>query len=383
MMRTSSLRIVPVSGRAAWRDFIALPWTLYADDPAWVPPLRLERRQHLSPKNPFFRHARWQAWLAREGDQAVGRISAQIDQLFLECQRESHGRPCGYFGMLEARDPSVLAALLETAETWLRVQGMQALRGPFNLSINEECGLLVDGFDTPPYIMMGHALPWYGKAVEDAGYEGIKDLLAYRAHSSFAIPPVMDRLLHRTRRRATLRPLNRKRLREELEVLRDIFNDAWAGNWGFVPFTTEEFFEIGRMLTLLVDDDFVQIAEVDGMPAAFMVALPNINEVIADLDGRLFPLGWLKLLWRLKVRYPATARIPLMGVRRRFHNSFLGPGLAFLVIEAVRNAVVRRGIGDVEMSWILEDNEGMRNIIETLGGVPYKRYRLYEKSLDD
>ncbi len=383
MMRNGSPRIVPVSGRPAWRDFIALPWTLYADDPAWIPPLRLERSQHLSPRNPFFRHARWQAWLAREGERAVGRISAQIDQLFLEHQGERHGRPCGYFGMLEARDPSVLAALLETAEAWLRQQGMRAVRGPFNLSINEECGLLVDGFDTPPYIMMGHALPWYGKAVEDAGYRGIKDLLAYRIHSSFPIPPVMDKLLNRTRRRATLRPLNRKRLREDLEVLRDIFNDAWAGNWGFVPFTAAEFFEIGRMLTLLVDDDFVQIAEVDGSPAAFMVALPNINEAIADLDGRLFPLGWLKLLWRLKVRYPATARIPLMGVRRRFHNSFLGPGLAFLVIEAVRNAVVRRGIGDVEMSWILEDNEGMRNIIETLGGVAYKRYRLYEKPLDD
>lgn len=373
------ITIAPVSSATDRRSFIDLPWTLYADDPAWSPPLRLERRQHLFGKNPFFAHACWQAWLAWDGNRPVGRISAQIDTLFLE----HHQWPCGCFGMLEARDPQVLQALLATAEEWLRERGMEAIRGPFNLSINEECGLLVEGFDTPPYLMMGHALPWYGKAIEACGYDKAKDLLAYRIHSSFPTPPVMTRLLDKVRHRATLRPLNRKRLTEDLEILRDIFNDAWSENWGFVPFTAAEFLEIGRNLTLLVEDDFVQIAEVDGEPAAFMVALPNVNEIIKDLDGRLFPLGWLKLLWRLKVEYPHTARIPLMGVRRRYHNSFLGPGLAFLVIEAVRRAVVRRDIGEVEMSWILEDNHAMRNIIETIGGAAYKRYRIYEKRLHD
>ena len=376
--QAGAFEIVPVEGRAALHDFVEVPWAIYADDPAWVPPLRVERLQHLSPKNPFFAHARWQAWLAVENGAPVGRISAQIDELFLE----RHTPPCGHFGMLEARDDAALfAALLTTAEDWLRREGMQQVRGPFNLSINEECGLLVEGFETPPYVMMGHTRPWYGPHVEACGYGPAKDLLAYEIHPSFDKPSVMARLLQKTRRQATLRPLDRRRLREELEILRDIFNDAWSDNWGFVPFTTAEFHEIGRVLALLVDQDLIQIAEVAGEPAAFMVALPNINEVIADLNGRLLPLGWLKLLWRLKVRYPHSARIPLMGVRRRFHHSYLGPGLAFLVIEEVRQVLVRRGIERVEMSWILEDNEGMRNIIKTIGGRLSKRYRIYEKDL--
>ena len=372
--------IVPVRDGRDLDRFITLPWRLYAGDPAWVPPLRAERRQHLSQKNPFFAHARWQAWLAWRDGKPVGRISAQIDRLFLE----RYHPPCGYFGMLEAEDdPGLFRALTATAEDWLRSAGMARVRGPFNLSINEECGLLVAGFDTPPCLMMGHGRPWYDTRLQECGYRGVKDLLAYRIRPGYTLPPRVAALLERTGRRATVRPLRRRHLREELEILRELFNDAWSANWGFVPFTQAEFHEIGRALTLLVDDDFVQIAEVDGQPAAFMVALPNVNECIADLDGRLLPLGWLKLLWRLKVRYPRSARIPLMGVRRRYHHSFLGPGLAFLVIEAIHRAVQRRGIEWVEMSWILEDNAGMRNIIETLGGEDYKRYRLYEKPLHD
>ncbi len=376
--QAAAIDIVAVDNRSALRDFIEVPWSIYRDDPAWVPPLRLERRQHLSDKNPFFQHARWQAWLAVQDGRPVGRVSAQIDQLFLE----RYDLPCGYFGMLEAgNDAALFQKLLNTAEDWLRQEGMSHVRGPFNLSINEECGLLVEGFETPPYLMMGHARDWYGGHIESCGYRPAKDLLAYQIHPDFPAPPVMTSLLRKTRRRATIRLLNRKRLAEDLEILRDIFNDAWSGNWGFVPFTAAEFREIGRNLTMLVKDDFIQIAEIDGEPVAFMVALPNVNEIIADLDGRLLPIGWLKLLWRLKVKYPHSARIPLMGVRRRFHNSFLGPGLAFLVIDEVRQALVRRGISTVEMSWILEDNAGMRNIIETIGGQPYKRYRIYEKSL--
>ena len=372
------LEIVPVEGRAALRDFVNVAWAVYADDPAWIPPLKAERLQHLSAKNPFFAHARWRAWLALRQGRPVGRISAQIDQLVLDRRSPS----CGHFGMLEGMDDQTLfAALLDTAENWLRSEGMVCVRGPFNLSINEECGLLVEGFDTPPYVMMGHARPWYGAYIEARGYRPAKDLLAYEIHPAFDTPPVMARLLSKTRRQATVRRLDRRRLGEELEILRDIFNDAWSGNWGFVPFTSAEFHEIGRILALLVDQDFIKIAEIDGEPVAFMVALPNINEVIADLDGRLLPLGWAKLLWRLKVRHPRTARIPLMGVRRRFHNSYLGPGLAFLVIEEVRQGLIRRGIENVEMSWILEDNEGMRNIIETIGGRLTKRYRIYEKDL--
>jgi hypothetical protein len=260
---------------------------------------------------------------------------------------------------------------------------MQQVRGPFNLSINEECGLLVDGFDTPPCIMMGHARPGYGQYVEDAGYRPAKDLLAYRIAPDYDVPPVITRLIERHGRGVTVRPLRRRQLAAELEILRDIFNDAWVDNWGFTPFTAAEFADIGEMLTLLVDDDFVQIAEIGGRPVAMIVALPNINEVIRDLDGRLLPTGWIKLLWRLKVGYPQSARAPLMGVRKEYQHTRLGPVLALMVIEAARQGLLRRGIRMIELSWILEDNSGMRNIIETVGGSVYKRYRLYEKTLQE
>ena len=370
--------IRPVSDRKQLDEFIAIPWSVYRDDPHWVPPLLFEQRQRLTPKNPFFQHAHWQAWTAWSGDRPVGRISAQIDRLYLE----RHAVKTGYFGMLEAEDrPELFAALLATAETWLREQGMQQVRGPFNLSVNEECGVLVDGFNTPPYIMMGHARPYYGQHIEAAGYHAARDLLAYHIAPDYEAPAVMTRLAEKAGRDAIIRPLRRKQLPQELEILRDIFNDAWADNWGFTPFTTAEFADIGQLLTLLVDDDFVQIAEIDDQPVAMIVALPNINEAIRDLNGRLLPTGWLKLLWRLKVGYPKTARVPLMGVRKEYQQRRLGPALAFMIIDAVRQGLIRRKIRTVEMSWILEDNSGMRNIIEKIGGTAYKRYRVYEKPL--
>ncbi len=370
--------IEPVSCPRHLNEFIEVPWAIYRDDPRWVPPLLFEQKQRLTSKNPFFEHARWQAWVARQNGRTVGRISAQIDRLY----QERHDRKVGYFGMLETRDDSELfSSLLQTAENWLCDQGMQQVRGPFNLSVNEECGLLVDGFDTPPSIMMGHARPYYGRQVEAAGYAGAKDLLAYYIAPDFDAPRIMTRLAEKAAQQVRVRRLRRKQLKQELEILRDIFNDAWFNNWGFVPFTEAEFADIGELLTLLVDDDFVQIAEIDDRPVAMIVALPNINEIIQDLNGRLLPFGWLRLLWRLKVRYPTTARVPLMGVRREYQHTRLGPALAFMVIDAVRQGLIRRGIRGVELSWILEDNDGMRNIIETIGGRAYKRYRIYEKNL--
>lgn len=372
------LRIIPIENKNLLRQFIRVPWSIYNSDPAWVPPLLLERRQHLSRHNPFFAHAQWRAWLACRGSLPVGRISAQIDRLHLERYQDA----TGYFGMLEAEDNTeTFQALLNTAENWLYEQGMRRVIGPFNLSINDECGLLVEGFDSPPPIMLGHARPYYAARVEDYGYGKAKDLFAYRIDPNFTPTRVMQALVRKVAGRVHLRPLNRSHLDEEMEVLRDIFNDAWSQNWGFVPFTEAEFEELGRNLKLLIKDDFVQIAEVDGEPAAMIVILPNINEVIRDLNGRLLPFGWLKLLWRLKVSYPKTARIPLMGVRKRYQQGPLGPALAFLVINALRAPGIKSGIQEVDMSWILEDNKAMRNIIESNGGVPYKRYRIYQKAL--
>jgi hypothetical protein len=373
-----NLSVCEVTTRKQLDRFIRFPRTLYRDDPNWVCPLWFEQRERFSRKNPYFQHARWRAWLALRDGRPVGRISAQIDRLHLE----KFGDDTGHFGCLEAEDdPAVFGALFATAESWLRAEGMKRVAGPFTLSINEECGLQIDGFDTPPSIMMVHGRPYYGHAVEAAGYSKAVDLLAYRQYPDFTPPRAMQRLVARIQDRVRIRPLNRKRLAEEMELLRDIFNDAWSENWGMVPWTQAEFADVGKMMTLLIDDDFVQIAEVDGEPAAMIVCLPNINEAISDLDGRLLPLGWLRLLWRLKVRYPRSARIPLMGVRKKHHHTTLGPALSYMIIDALRPPVQARGIDKMEMSWILEHNSGTRHIIESLGGVVRKTYRLYQKTL--
>ena len=372
------LLLKPVANRTTLRDFLTLPFSLYEEDPQWVPPLLLERRQALSPKNPFFEHATWQGWVAYDGPKPVGRISAQLDQLY----EQQHRERVGYFGMLEARDdPMVFGSLFQAAEGWLKARDAVRAVGPFNLGINQELGVLVEGFGTPAYFMMPHGRPYYGTAVEAAGYRPAQDMLAYVIEPDFENPPVMSGLLKRMKSDVRLRSLDRKNTDAELELLRDIFNDAWCENWGFVPFTEAEFNGIGREMLLLIPDDFIQIAELKGRPVAFIVLLPNLNEAIADLDGRLLPFGWAKLLWRLKVRFPHSGRVPLMGVRREFHNTRFGPGLAFVLIEAARQAAVRTGMAEVEMSWILDDNMGMRNIIETMGGRVSKRYRMYEKDL--
>ena len=286
--------------------------------------------------------------------------------------------------MLDAEDRAeTFAALLETAEQWVREQGMQRMRGPFNFSINQEMGVLVEGFDTPPMFMMGHARPYYGSHIEHCGYRKAVDTLAYTIAPDFEASAVMRRLVDASAQRVRVRPLDRSRFDDEISLLRDIFNDAWAENWGFVPFTAAEFHELGRNLRFLVDPELIQIAEFDGEAAAFIVVIPNINEAIRDLRGRLFPIGWAKILWRLKVRYPRTARVPLMGVRRRLQRTRIGPALAFFVIEAARSPTQRRGVREVELSWILEDNAGMRSIIESIGGRAYKRYRVYERQLDE
>jgi hypothetical protein len=373
-----ALSVVPIVGRRGIDDFLRAPFDLYRDDPHWVPPLFFERRDALAPKHPFFLHAEWQPFVAYQDGRAIGRISAQIDRLY----EQRYGERVGYFGMIEAPDDAaVFAALLGAAEAWLRSRGATRAVGPFNLSVNQELGILVEGFDTPPYFMMPHSRPYYGAALEAQGYAGVQDLLAYLIDPVFDTPAVMKGLLRRLESRVRLRTLQRKRLDDDLEILRDIFNDAWSQNWGFVPFTREEFNAIGREMLLLIPDDFIQIAEVDGVPAAFIVLLPNLNEVIADLGGRLLPFGWARLVWRLKVRFPRTGRVPLMGVRRAHHHTRLGPGLAFLVIDAARSAARRTGLQEVELSWILDDNRGMRNIIETIGGRVSKRYRMYEKPL--
>lgn len=368
----------PVTNYREMGMFIDIPWRIYADDPMWVPPLRLERRLHFSRFNPFFKHGEWQAWIAYRNNQPVGRISAQIDQL----HRERYGADTGHFGLLEGIDDTeVFAALVRTAEEWLAARHTRHISGPFNLSINQECGVLVEGFDTPPMVMMPHSRAWYGKLLEEQGYQPLKDLLAYWAEIDHKMPRLMSNVIERFSKQVRLRKLRRDKFDEEMEILRDIFNDAWSENWGFVPFTEAEFAELGSSLRLLVPDEFIQIAEVDGRPAAFMAGLPNLNEIFAELNGSLFPFGWIRMIKYLKSRGVRTGRIPLMGVRKQFQSSPIGMALAIMVIDAPRQAGLSRGIQAVELSWILEDNKAMRGILDYLGCRQYKRYRIFGKTL--
>ncbi len=375
----NDVEIRQVTDASDLKAFIEVPWAIYSDDPNWVPPLKFERKAAFSDKNPFFEHARWQAWLAYRDGVPVGRISAQVDSLYLEL----HDAHTGFFGLIEApEDPEVFAALFAAAGAWLKEQGMQTALGPFNLGINQEIGCLVDGFNSPPFVMMGHARPYYGALIEGQGYEKTQDVLSYiLTREMFALPDVVQRMVKRQAGKMKLRQVDRKNTTQELETLRSIFNDAWSNNWGFVPFTEKEFKVVGKELFMIMPPDFSWIVEVDGEPAAFMVLIPNMNEVIADLDGRLLPFGWAKLLWRLKVRSPKTARVALMGVRQKYQNTRLGPALAFRSIQAFYEPAVKRNMEMMEMSWILEQNKGIRNIIEKVGGVVSKRYRLYRKSL--
>ncbi len=375
---SAAVTVHPVTNRHEIKTFIDIPWRIYVDDPMWVPPLRLERRLHFSKFNPFFKHAVWQAWIAYRNNQPVGRISAQIDQL----HRQRYGADTGHFGLLESVDDTeVFAALTHTAETWLAERDTKHVSGPFGFSMNQECGVLVDGFDTPPMVMMPHSPKWYGCLLEEQGYQPLKDLLAYWVNLDFKIPQVMRILLRQFSKRIHLRTIRRNQFKEEMEMLRSIFNDAWSDNWGFVPFTEAEFSELGSTFRVLLKDEHMQIAEVDGVPSAFMVSLPNLNAIFAKLDGSLFPFGWFRVVKFLKYNEVKTARVPLMGVRKQFQNTPLGITLAFMLIDAPRHFAISLGIREAELSWILEDNKPIRAMLDSLGSKEYKRYRIYGKTL--
>ena len=374
-----SIEIREVTGKKDLKTFIRIPWSIYKDDPNWIAPLLFERKEALSNKNPFFKHAVWRAWVAYQDGVPVGRISAQIDDLH---QQRYHNKT-GFFGLIEASDDAqVFSALFKTAENWLREQGMLRISGPYNLGINQEIGILIEGFDTPPRVMTSHSRNYYGAAIEDCGYQPAQDLLAYELDiHSYTRPGSMQEVIERNADRVKVRPLDRKNKEADFENMRQIFNDAWQNNWGFVPFTREEFITVGKELLLVVPIDFIQIAEIDGEAAAFIVLLPDLNEAAADLKGRLFPFGWAKLLWRLKVRFPKACRIPLMGVLQKYQKTIFGPTMAYMLVESVIEPGMSRKGELVEMSWILESNKPTRNIIEKFGGKITKRYRMYEKTL--
>jgi GNAT superfamily N-acetyltransferase len=376
-----TLRVAEVASRADKDAFLRVPHLVFACDRNWIAPLDLERREHFDPKkNPYFQHAEVQLFIAYDNDTPVGRISAQFDRLRLEHHPDSSGQ----FGFLDAvDDPKVFALLLQSAEAWLQAKGMRAAHGPFNFSINDEMGLLVSGFDTPPSMMMGHALPYYARHLEAQGYGKIKDVFAFDYDGLRPLPRAMQAIVDKIKASGelTIRPLSKKNLDRDLAIIIDIFNDAWSRNWGFVPMTREEITALGKNLKMLVGEQYISIASYRGEPAAMAVSLPNLNDWISDLNGKLLPLGWAKLIWRMMAKPPRSVRMPLMGVRRNYHGTAIGSALALAVIDAVRSYHLGRGTKRAELSWILEDNAPMRRMVEALGGVPYKTYRIYEKSL--
>ena len=376
------LTIEKVEDKASLNRFIRVPWRIFRDDTNWVPPLVIERKGHLDPKNnPYFEHAKVALWLACRNGETVGRISAQIDENYLAHHKDNTGQ----FGFLDADDdPEVFHALTETAENWLRDQGMKRVIGPFSLSINDETGLLVEGFDTPPYVMMGHALPYYSVRLEEQGYRGAQDLIVYGYDPFKALPPSVEKLLTRLRGNpeVRIRTMKMSQYDQDIRIVLDIFNDAWSDNWGCVPFTERELRHIAKELKPLVREELVIIAEMADEPVAMAVAFPNLNEAIMDLDGSLLPFGWLKLLWRLKVSRLKSARLALMGVVKKYRNTALGSGLGFAVIGQIRENSQAIGVTQAELGWVLEDNPHMWRMIEAVGGRRNKLYRVYEKDLD-
>jgi GNAT superfamily N-acetyltransferase len=381
MASMSALAVVPVHTPQHLSAFLDLPKRIYADDPNWIAPLDIERRMHFDmKKNPFFAHAEGQLFLALENGEPVGRISAHLDRLHLARYSDHTGN----FGFLEAVDrEAVFSALLAAAERWLTAKDLKRVQGPFNFSINDECGLLVDGFHTPPVVMMGHARPYYRDHLTAVGYAKAKDLLAYRLDMRKPIPRSLATMLAKAGNsgKLSVRPLSKRNLARDLKIIVDVFNDAWSQNWNFVPMTEAEVANLGNVLRFLLDEEHVAIASYDGEPAAMIVTFPDFNLMCRDLHGKLLPFGWAKLLWRLKFTRHEAFRVPLLGVRRKYRGSPLGTILILSVVEAANRFHRARGTMSCEFSWILEDNLPMRRLIEAVGAEPYKTYRIYEKSL--
>jgi hypothetical protein len=377
----SALRITPVEGRADLDRFIRLPARLYDGLKGFVAPLVIERRDALrQDKNPYFRHGEAQYWLAWRAERPVGRISAQVDRLYLE----RHGADAGHFGFLDAEDdPETFRALLSAAEGWLAARGMRRLLGPFNLSSNEECGLLIDGFEAPSMMMMGFSPPYVAQQLSAFGFHKAVDLVAFDRPVADPLPPAVKRLATRLTDsdRVVVRQLDMSRYADELKTVIDIFNDAWSENWGFIPFTEAEMDHAARSMKPLIRPDFVWLGEADGEAACMIVCLPNLNEAIAGLNGEILPFGWARLLWRLKVAGLKTGRVLLMGVRKRHHRSALGTVLLYAMLDRLQMSLMRAGFERVEMSWVLETNLPMRRVIEEIGGRAYKTYRIYEKEI--
>jgi hypothetical protein len=380
--------ISPVSGKRDLDAFIDLAYRLNATDPNWVPPLRMDMVELLTPgKNPFHEHARVQYFLARQAGQVVGRICAHIDELALtQPVDQGMGPGTGNWGLMEAEDEAVMHALIARAEQWLRDQGMIRVLAPLSMSIWEEPGLLTMGHDHPPMIMMGHHNAAYQGWVESAGgYSVAKRLYTYDLHNvADGFPELVNRIVAMGEKsdRIRIRSVNKADFENEAQIIIRILNEAWSKNWGFVPFTETEKAYAGKKLKQIIIEGANMIAELDGEPVAFMMALPDINTKLIGMGGKLFPFNWAKLLLWLQKPKSRNFRVPLMGVVTRLQNSRMASQLAFMMIEYIRrHAVGECGARRAEVGWVLEDNQGMVAIAEAIKSNKNREYTIWEKNL--
>ena len=371
------LRQTPIGGKIT--EFLNVVDYIYQRDPNYVRPLDMDMKDRLSSKNPFFEHADGVIFTAFRNGFCVGRCTAQIDREHLARYNDD----AGFFGFLDTIDDvEVTKLLLDAASKWLRERGMKKIRGPFSLSINEETGCLIDGFDTPPMVLMPHHLPYQGSLIEKCGFQKIKDVYAWRytvgpmpergrkAHDELAALPEI-----------TCRHMDMRNLDREVRTVMQLFNDAWSENWGFVPYTERELSKLASDLKLIAIPELTYIAEINGEPAAFAIALPNVNELIRDMKGKLGPLELAKLLYRLKIKGPKTARLALLGISKKFRGNRKYAGLSIFLYSKLNESGQKLGIEWGELSWTLEDNGPVNTGIKFMGGKIYKKYRIFEKDL--
>jgi len=376
-----TIEVREISPGGSLRDFLNVVTDIYASDTAYIRPLDQDLKDRLShKKNPFFTHGEGAVFTAYKAGKCVGRITTSIDQEHLDRYRDK----TGFWGFLDTvDDPEVSGALLARAESWLSSRGMTRAQGPMSINVNEEMGCLVEGFDTPPFVLMPHHRPYQAKLIEDAGYEKVKDVFAWRYEVGTLNPRVTKaRDEIKAMPEVTSRTVSYRDMQRDVELIMDIFNDAWSENWGFVPLTQPEVNKTAQDFKLFLVPEITRIVSIDGEPAAVAVAIPNLNELIGDLDGKLFPLGLPKLLYRLKVKGPKTGRVLILGIRKKWRHVRKYASLSLFLYAELNESGKKLGMTSGELGWTLEDNGPVNMGIRAMGAKPYKRYRVFTKSLE-
>lgn len=372
------IRQTPMGGEL--RDFLDVVDVIYRDDPRYIRPLDMDLKDRLNPKkNPFFEHADGVVFTAHRDGRCVGRVTAQIDREHLARYKDD----VGFFGFLDTIDDAEVAReLLARAERWLKARGIKTVRGPFSLSINEEIGCLVEGFDSPPVLMNPHHRPYQGGLIEQAGYTKAKDVFGWRyevGEPNARVKKAQEDI--RAMPEVTVRHLSRKNIDRDVAMTLDIYNDAWSENWSYVPMSKREADKMAADLKLFLVPEITTLVLIDNEPAAVALALPNVNELISDLGGKLFPLGLPKLLYRLKVEGAKSGRLIILGIKKKFRLQRKYAALSLFLYAEMNDGGRRAGMTWGELGWTLEDNAAVNAGIRMMGAKKYKVYRLYEKSI--